>query len=74
MKLPIITRPKAAAEIEAAYNWYERQRPGLGEEFLVALNHAVAVIAGHPERFLLVHRDTRRVLLSKIFPTRFVIG
>ena len=67
MNLPIVTRPKAAAEIEAAYRWYERERPGLGEEFLVALNHVVAIIADYPERFPIVHRDTRRVLLSR-FP------
>ncbi|HEV7472566.1 MAG TPA: type II toxin-antitoxin system RelE/ParE family toxin [Pyrinomonadaceae bacterium] len=67
MNLPIVTRPKAAAEIDAAYRWYERERRGLGEEFLVALTQAVAVIAGNPERFPIVHRDTRRVLLSR-FP------
>ncbi len=67
MNLPIVTRPSAAAEIEAGYRWYERERPGLGEEFLEAVNHLVEVIAGHPERFPIVHRDTRRVLLSR-FP------
>lgn len=67
MNLPIVTRPSAATEIDAAYRWYEGERPGLGEEFLEAVNHMIRVIAGHPERFPIVHRDTRRVLLSK-FP------
>ena len=33
----VIVRPAAAADIEDAYQWYELQRPGLGEEFLGAL-------------------------------------
>ncbi|HBB87208.1 MAG TPA: hypothetical protein DC047_06300 [Blastocatellia bacterium] len=67
VNLPIVIRPSAATEIEAAYRWYERQRPGLGEEFLEAVNNMIAVIVGHPERFPIVHRNTRRVLLSR-FP------
>jgi hypothetical protein len=26
---------RAVTELEAAHNWYEQQREGLGEEFLV---------------------------------------
>ena len=67
MNLPIVTRPRAAAEIEAGYRWYEQNRPGPGEEFLDAVDYIVGLIASHPERFPIVHRDTRRVVLSR-FP------
>jgi hypothetical protein len=30
----VVVRPAAAADIEDAYQWYELQQPGLGEEFL----------------------------------------
>jgi hypothetical protein len=30
----LIFRPAAAADVEEAYDWYESQRTGLGEEFL----------------------------------------
>ncbi len=66
-RLSIVTRPAAAAEIEAAYLWYERERQGLGEEFLEAVNYFVGVIAEHPQRFPVVHRDLRRALLRR-FP------
>ena len=31
-----LLRPAAAADIDEAFAWYETQRVGLGEEFLVA--------------------------------------
>ena len=31
--MDLILRPAAAADVEEAFSWYERQRPGLGEEF-----------------------------------------
>jgi hypothetical protein len=34
---PILVRPAAAADIDQAFLWYERRRPGLGDEFLAAL-------------------------------------
>ena len=38
----LVVRPAAAADIDEAYLWYEGQRAGLGEEFLVALRSAKA--------------------------------
>jgi len=32
----VVLRPAAAADVEAAYRWYEQQRAGLGDEFLAA--------------------------------------
>ena len=65
--LPVVIRSAAAAEIESAYRWYERERFGLGEEFLEAVNHMKAVIAADPDRFPAVHRDIRRAVLGR-FP------
>lgn len=67
MSLPIVTRPAAAAEIEAAYRWYEKERAGLGSEFLEAADGLLRVIAKDPERFPLVYKDARRALLKR-FP------
>ena len=38
MSLAIRIRPQAQAELQDAYDWYERQAPGLGERFLAALD------------------------------------
>ena len=66
MKPPIL-RPAAAADVEGAYRWYEDQRAGLGEEFLVAVETGLEMIAAHPLAAPVVHKDTRRLLLRR-FP------
>ena len=67
MSLPVVTRPAAAAEIETAYRWYEREREGLGSEFLEALQKMVNAIAENPERFPTLRKDIRRAVLRR-FP------
>ena len=66
-RLPVVVRSAAAAEIESACRWYERERFGLGEEFLEVVNNMKAVIAADPDRFPVVHRDLRRAVLAR-FP------
>ena len=67
MSLPVATRPAAAAEIDAAYRWYEKKREGLGSEFLEAVDKMVNAIAENPERFPTIRKDIRRALLRR-FP------
>ena len=62
-----ILRPAAAADIEEAFLWYERQRAGLGDEFLAAVQSAFDEIVAHPTRYPVIHRNTRRVLVHR-FP------
>jgi plasmid stabilization system protein ParE len=64
----VVVRPAAAADIEDAYNWYESQRPGLGEEFLAALGSTRDRVLAHPEAFPVLHRATRRALIPQRFP------
>jgi plasmid stabilization system protein ParE len=64
----VVVRPAAAADIEDAYEWYESQQPGLGEEFLAALNTIRHQITEHPEAFPVLHRNTRRALIQRRFP------
>ena len=66
MKPPIF-RPAAAADVEDAFRWYERQRAGLGEEFLGAVKRTQDSIAENPELYPVIHRDTRRAFLKR-FP------
>ena len=65
--MPIVIRPAAAADIEEAFLWYERQRPGLGNEFLAAVQAMRESIAAHPAIHPIIHRDTRRALVHR-FP------
>jgi plasmid stabilization system protein ParE len=43
------TEPEAALELEEAADWYEQRRFGLGDEFLAAIDEAIAFIARWPE-------------------------
>lgn len=67
MSLPLAYHPAVRAEIDEAYGWYERQRPGLGEEFLVVLRDYLDRIRLNPEMYGLVYRDVRAVPLRR-FP------
>jgi toxin ParE1/3/4 len=64
----VVVRPAAAADIEDAYEWYESQQPGLGDEFLTALRATRDRLLEHPEAYPVLHRNTRRALIPQRFP------
>ena len=47
----LIIKPRAILMIKEAYDWYEVQKPGLGEEFLEELDDFYQRIEVHPEYF-----------------------
>ena len=64
----VVVRPAAAADIEDAFLWYERQRNGLGTEFLEALRATMDLVLVHPEAFPVLRRGARRALVQRRFP------
>ena len=67
MKWIATIRPRAKADLQQAYGWYEKQSPGLGDQFLADLTEAFQRLESIPERFPLYYRDFRRVLARR-FP------
>jgi hypothetical protein len=67
MSLPLVFHTEAREEIDAAYAWYEQQRTGLGEEYLVAVRRALDGIEENPAIHGLIYRDIRAALLRR-FP------
>jgi plasmid stabilization system protein ParE len=63
----LVVRSAAEADIAAAALWYEDRAPGLGADFLRAVDVALAEVARAPERFPVVHRQCHRALLRR-FP------
>ncbi len=63
----------AAAELEAAAAWYERERPGLGGDLLDEIAHGLDAIAATPAAWPGVpgQRSAHRFLLSR-FPYSIV--
>ncbi len=54
-------------DLAAAREWYNHMRPGLGEDLLLCVEHALDRILEHPEAFPSVMPDVRRTLVRR-FP------
>ena len=67
MTRQFILRPRAEHDIQSAFEWYEAQRAGLGDEFLVALRERLEAVRSYPESSPILYRDVRRTVVSR-FP------
>ena len=67
MHKQVIVRPEAESDIKDAYQWYESQRKGLGEDFLLCIEEAVNRAARNPAIYLKIHKSIQRVLIHR-FP------
>ena len=67
MSLRVYFRPEAETDIEEAAIWYEKQRPGLGDEFLDEVRSLCNAISENPAIYPVVHRRARRALIRR-FP------
>ena len=65
MSLPIRLLPEARDELDAAVDWYEQQRPGLGTAFLDRVRDVFARIAANPQLHASVYQDVRRAVVQK---------
>ena len=66
----LIIKPRAILMTKDAYDWYEEQKPGLGEDFLDELDGIYNKLSAHPEYFGKVKKNFRQAALKR-FP--FVI-
>lgn len=60
-------RAAALTDLREAWSWYERQRPGLGDEFLVSVADALTRLEESAEQFPVYYRGFRR-LITERFP------
>jgi plasmid stabilization system protein ParE len=67
MTLRIVFRRAAKSEFEDAAVRYAEQPLGLGEEFTIEIEQAVASAAAAPERYPIVFGDIRRTVARR-FP------
>ena len=54
-------------DIQTAYDWYEQQRKGLGEDFLLSLEDSYAKILRSPNGYQAIYKVVRRKLMRR-FP------
>ena len=62
-----IVRPAAEDDIEEAALWYELRSPGLGADFLRAVDVCFEEIPRSPESFQQIHKSARRARIRR-FP------
>lgn len=67
MNISVRLRREAEEDLAVATSWYERQRDGLGQEFLDQAMAVFEAIAERPLSYPVVHRNTRRALMAR-FP------
>lgn len=63
----MVLRPEAEADLTSARGWYERQRVGLGDEFVEAVDELLGRISAVPEVYAVVLHGVRRAKLRR-FP------
>jgi toxin ParE1/3/4 len=63
----LILTDEAELDLLEARDWYDKQRWGLGNDFMFAVDACFARIEQAPEAFVFSHGKVRRALLSK-FP------
>jgi plasmid stabilization system protein ParE len=67
VSLPIILHRGVQLEIDEAAHWYEDQRPGLGRDFLDAVDQVMSDITVNPARFGFAKADIREGAIQR-FP------
>jgi toxin ParE1/3/4 len=67
MNWRVSIREAAKADLRETRAWYEHQRPGLGDEFLLSVADAMMLLEESPQRFPEYYRSFRRLLLRR-FP------
>jgi plasmid stabilization system protein ParE len=63
MSLPLRLLPEARDEFDAAVDWYEQQRPGLGPAFLDRVRDVLGRIAANPQLHATVYQDVRKAVV-----------
>lgn len=73
MAANLVFAPEAEVDTAEAYDWYERRRAGLGEDFLTALDACVEALHRNPRMNATVFETYRRGLLRR-FPYAVIYG
>jgi len=67
MTYKLVIKEEAYQDLQTAYDYYEEQRTGLGEDFLEAIKEKIAYIKVYPLHFSKVEKDFRQTLIDR-FP------
>lgn len=67
MNMPVVLRPESQEDLLRARDWYQRQRAGLGDEFIDAFDQFLGRIQNSPAMYAVAYKQVRRGKLRR-FP------
>ena len=67
----ILLLPHVINQISKAYNWYEEQRNGLGEELTYEIERCYEKLSEHPQHYSFTGKKYRRLRINR-FPYLFI--
>lgn len=67
MAYSVIVASLAKVELQDSYYWYEQQKLGLGERFLLVIERSISLISKHPEFYPAKIGTYRQYVVTK-FP------
>jgi plasmid stabilization system protein ParE len=65
MSLPVRLLPEAKDEFDAAADWYQQQRAGLGVDFVARVREVLQRIAANPRIHGTVYQDVRKAVVRR---------
>lgn len=71
MSYELVVKEEAVVELEDAFFWYEKEKEGLGWEFIAAVERYYGKIMENPHWYQKVDKD-RRVAVMRRFPYKIV--
>ena len=62
----MLVRESAQIDLRDAFNWYQDKQPGLGEEFMEAVEDKLRRIESNPLQFPILRGQTRRAIVTRL--------
>lgn len=67
MTYRVVIKEEAFQDLQVAYDYYEEQKPGLGDDFIAEVKEKINYIQLYPLHFSKVEKDFRQTLIDR-FP------
>jgi toxin ParE1/3/4 len=67
MSYQVVLQSEAIVDIQAAFDWYEQQRPGLGYELIEEIEDALERLSKHPQHYSAPDKKYRKLRIKR-FP------
>lgn len=67
MTYDVIIKEEAYQDLQKAYDYYEEQKPGLGDRFLENVKQRLSYLKRYPLHFSKIEKDFRQTLID-VFP------